>query len=305
MRKLIGFFALSLLAISLVPALAQPSVQVVGGDEASLRTFIERMMGPGPYDTDGVTIYIEELPTDLPFELPIPEGASIIGTSERSTYADILLDTDLEPLAVRDFYREALSGENWRDVSLNMQGGGFQSGPVDAQFCYQDMEAQLNVFASKNASGSTDIRLYVQDEADPYLCATSGGEIRRPLINDPYRLIPPLSTPEGVTIRDTGSGGSGSRPTGPTSAFQAATLETELTPQEIAEAYNTQLEGHDWTLLSAGSDEAIAWSIWTVEDEEQTTWAGTLIIHANRSKKMSTAPIFRSAAYPPKNNPQL
>ena len=281
MKKWFSILALSLLAITLVPVLAQSTVEIIGGDEASLRTFIERMMGPGPYDTDEVSIYIGEMPTDLPFELPIPDGATTVGATVRSNYADILLDTDLEPQAARDFYLEALSGEDWRDVSQNLQGGGFRPGPADAQFCYQGLEAQLNVFASENLSGSTDIRLYVQEEADPYLCATDPSEVGRPLSNDPYQLIPALDTPEGVTVRDIGSGGGGGRPTGPTSALQTATLETELTPEEVADAYNAQLEEAGWTQVDTSSDDNVAWSMWTLADSNDTTWAGTLIIHAS------------------------
>ena len=58
------------------------SIEIVGGNEESLREFIKQWLVP-IYSNDSsqdMTVYIGSLPKDMPYDLPKPDDARIVGS---------------------------------------------------------------------------------------------------------------------------------------------------------------------------------------------------------------------------------
>lgn len=284
-RVVVSLLLLALL-LGLIPALAQGSTEIIGGDEASLRAYIKSMVGPGPFDDTQTQVYIAQLPDDLPFDVPLPDETDTIGSTVRDNgfFIEIALESALEPTAVLDFYNGAFSGDDWHRVGIDQQPGGFRPAPVNAIFCYKGDDMMLNIFASNLSSGRTDVRMNIQSEADPYMCGDNSAEARGPYGPEAFLLIPALDTPDGMKIsgQSGGSGGGGGGPyAGPTSAFQSATLEGDMPLADLADFYNAQLEAANWQAIDSISEKNIAWSSWTLKDKDGETWAGMLTITVN------------------------
>ena len=118
----------------------------------------------------------------------------------------------------------------------------------------------------------SDIRLYVSS-ADNYPCTPDGS-----FTQDPYRLMPQLETPEGVTLLGGGSGWGGS--SGFQSVSTQAYLESDLPLEDIAAAYNDQLEDFGWQAAGEENGDKVSWSGWTLEGDGHI-WAGTLTLTAS------------------------
>ena len=134
-RRLLS--TLILLAAALIVALpvtAQDGgIDIVGGDEESLRAFLERFLMPIYAVNSGGQqgqIIIGALPDDLEFDLPLPEGAQVIGSlapvGAPMVSVQIYFDAPQSAADVIAFYEEALpeSGD-WRSVTAYQPQGGF------------------------------------------------------------------------------------------------------------------------------------------------------------------------------------
>ena len=278
-RSIYGLLAL--LALVVLPVLAQESnVQIIGGDEDALREFVLRYLGAGGAYTEDTTILIGALPDELPFDLPLPNDAQIVGSIVRSDShsIEIIADSALEPDAVVAFFDDALA-DGWESAQGGMMPvGGFVENPFTmGQFCYNEGEAALNINASSAPSGMTDIRFYIISPGDAYMCA-GGSEMA---VQDAFRLLPRLTTPEGVELLPGSGGGGGGGFPGRRSASSTANLTTERPLQDIADDYNAQLVDAGWEQSDSAVSGGVAWSGWTFTDETGARWGGTFTITAS------------------------
>ncbi len=255
------------------PAATPGEVEVVGGDEESLREFIGRALTyhyPGAEEGD-TRIMIGLLPEDLPFELPIPEGSRIIGSIVRDspTGTEIILDVPLNSEEVINFYQDALTEEEWSVPPKEADGAGFVSEPWPSQtFCYNDDEVVLYMSVLEIPDEPTDVRVNIQSPAQYSPCDPEG--MHR--MDDSYFLIPPLKSPSGALVQ---TGGSSS---GQDEASVTASLKTDLTSEDLANHYGVQLSEAGWTPEERGASQRVSWSSWTITDEEGDVWGGILII---------------------------
>ena len=249
------------------------TVEIIGGDEAGLREFVERWLGPSypGQPADEITVHLGSLPPDLPFELPLPEGARVIGSVHQAlfSYLHVILATSLSPEEVLAFYDARLLEIGWQAASDAAYGGGFVSGDPWRVYCL-DEEAALTLSASPWITGETDVRLFID------------GDMRYSQCNSEYMagldsssgLIPTLMSPSGTQmIGGTTSGSSDSN-----TAYTETTLRTDLSAGELAAFFNEQLAADGWTLLDNGASEGHAWSHWSLVDEKGEAWTGTLIL---------------------------
>jgi hypothetical protein len=248
-------------------------VEVVGGDEESLREFIGRALTRRyPSAEEGDTrIMIGLLPEDLPFELPIPEGSRIIGSIVRGdpTGTEIILDAPLDPEEVISFYHEALIEEGWAVPPEQAYSAGFVSAPWPSHtLCYNDDEVVLAMSAVEIPGEPTDVRINIQSPAQHSPCDPEGVYG----VDDSYGLIPTLMPPPGALFL---SGSSGS---GQDEASVTATLIIDLTVEDLANHYGMQLSEEGWTPGERGTSEQVSWSSWTIKDEDGDEWGGVLII---------------------------
>jgi hypothetical protein len=267
--------AVLLLAVAAVAA-QNGIAEVIGGDEAAVRELLSRTLASYPaYEGSETIIQVSSLPEDLPFELDLSDDMRVIGSIQRgvSSPTEIYIDSAQPPEAVISFFAERFSSEEWKLVD-GFPGGGFITTTLSdsAVYCNETLNTLVSINAFGYGEGMSDMRLYISP-ADNYPCAADGS-----FAQDPYRLLPQLETPEGVTLLGGGSGWGGS--SGFQSVSTQAYLESDLPLDTITAAYNQQLEAFGWQAMGAESGEKLSWSGWTVEGDGQT-WAGTLTLTAS------------------------
>jgi hypothetical protein len=247
-------------------------VEVVGGDEDSLREFIGRALvyhHPGTEEGDTL-ISIGLLPESLPFDFPIPEDSRVIGSIVRGEPAgtEIILDVPLKPAGAIDFYRDTFLGKGWSEPSEEAYGVGFVSEPWPSQtFCNDDGEIMIYISAAEIADEPTDVRVNIQSQTQYSPCDPDSMRGR----DEALSLIPRLKSPSG-TVQ---SGGSSS---GQDEASVTATLKTDLTAEGLADQYGGQLAEAGWLLDERASTERASWSSWAINDEDGDEWRGFFIV---------------------------
>jgi hypothetical protein len=270
---------IALLVLTGLPALAQSGgvAQLIGGTEASLREFILRTEGLlAATDSDtAVTIRIETLPEDLPFELPLPEDSTPVGgitvASPGGNVYRLLVDTRLEPAAVLDFYAEALDANPWR--RLNMPGtGGFASGTIaNDMYCYGP-ETTVNINVWRLPSDTTDLQIYINEDTGAVLC----GDGALPSSQPEQTLLPQLPDVPGVTVVTAQQNMNGRE-----LVLSTATLRSDLAPADILAGYATALEAEGWASVQSARADGVAWSSWTLSAADGLPWQASLTITAS------------------------
>jgi hypothetical protein len=267
----------------MVAAMSESATQVVGGDEASLRELLGRLVGRSPYPDQKSVIYVGQLPDQLPFELPLPDGARTIGSISYGTpgYTQIMVDTPQSPSDVVQFFRDSLKPDQWQVIENALTNEPvFVSEPsASANFCYQETLGTLNVKAqAEDDITHVVLMLFTNAPGEGISCKSSG---QAPEVGAPYTLLPQLTTPDGVEIRPSGGAGGIADVIGYRSAVIGASLSSELSLQAIADAYNQQLKAAGWMMSGSESGDHLSWSGWTLKDTQGKTWAGTFLLIAN------------------------
>lgn len=274
-RRLLS--TLILLAATLIVALpvaAQDGgIEIVGGDEESLRAFLERFLMP-IYATGGGQqgqVIIGALPDDLEFDLPLPEGAQVIGSLAPAgaplVSVNIYFDAPQPAEEVIAFYEETMPESGWRSVTAYQPQGGFTTAaPQGATFCSSDDEQVMNVVAVAGEAEMTPVVIYVQ-EAYAGACDT---DPRAQGINP---LIPSLVAPAGTQMRSGMSGG-GSEGT----SYISATLTTDAGIDELSAHYGDQLAEAGWEAVEETVGASSAVSTWQITDEGGDSWLGVLVL---------------------------
>ena len=229
-------------------------------------------------DYDKPRLFLGELPTDLPGEIPVPEGMVLLGGLRRvrpwwgETDAQVILETEAGPEGVYAAFREHLAGSEWSEKRWPpLERGGFVSSGLGSRsltFCLSPRGPSLSVSACRRRGAeTTEVRLRLD------------GSRRRdsPCSEDYHRheyddrsVIPALFPPEGV-VQISGGGGSSS-----SSEENSAHLRTGMSPAALVGHYSAQLEEAGWSRAGGGEEGPTAWSGWTFEEDDEG-WVGTLV----------------------------
>ena len=256
---------------------ADGQVEIVGGDEQSLRKFIQRYFSPiYPGAAEGEKkILIGSLPDDLPIDLPLPEGAQVVASfQEPSAFTQVILDVPLTPDEIESFYTQTLTDLGWKPAPAHQPGGGFVSSEdAGGRFCLGESDAYLEVRPLEAPEGLTDVRLNLQAPVEYFACQEQDAGY----MDAGSHIIPSLEAPQGVQITSNGAGSSSDG-----SAYNSADLQTSLSINELLLHYNTQLEEAGWKLVDQGTSEVVAWSAWKLLDDQGDEWGGNLIVMDNR-----------------------
>lgn len=282
-----------------VQAAAGPSGQVVGGDESALRAFLLHLLTVSSPDQN-VTALIGALPSDLPFAFSIPASALLYGTIVRpgnipdSQSYEIAFSTsapEQTPEAILAFYKQAFAAPDWSVTSeSSSEASGFgQQASAYATLCFQQGAAGATLSTASDGQHPTETTLFIQVPADPYLCTPVDQATPQPV----YAIIPPLALPQGVTLIANmgGSGLSYYKPDGVSNSANAV-LDTSLTPEELANAYNAQLAAAGWQAVSSSATDQTAFSTWRITDAAGKTWQGALLIVADSLPNRYNALIY-------------
>ena len=258
-----------------------PTARVIGGDEAGLRELLSRIVSSSGYPSEESVAYVGQLPENLPFDLPLPDGAHTVGSVFYGSpgYTQIILDAQQTPDDVMQFFRDSLTSSDWSSLNGDTTPvGGFVSQPwSEAYFCYQLDKALLRVTA-QGAETPTNVSVFITAPADTTACVGAGAGAAP---GEPYNLLPQLQTPEGVTILPNGKGGGNLGAPGNSYASVSAALTSDLPVSKIADAYNEQLKSAGWQPISQESGDKMAWSGWTLPSAAGKTWMGTFVLIAN------------------------
>ncbi|HEY7357724.1 MAG TPA: hypothetical protein VH590_14705 [Ktedonobacterales bacterium] len=258
--------------------------------EALLEALALRLTS-SPFDprTQNPQLFVGQLPDNLPFELPIPEGSRVIGGITRSPeHIGLLLDVPLPPEQAHAFYKERLQADGWSELDqpMGMQRGGFVHSSILARshsvtFCKGPRGPSLDVRALSAQAGFTDVRLSLNLDERESPCAQSARMRRGRRVRDMglEQLIPPLAPPEGA--RQMGGGGGG----GSDSWYSSATLEADTDLATLTAHYADQLAQGGWTRTDAGSAGPAAWHIWTFQDEDKEPWYGMFFMLKSPGKE--------------------
>lgn len=222
-------------------------------------------------------LLVGELPPDLPFTLPIPDGARLLGTlllGKRAATSPvdrtmIVLDTALSGDEVIAFYEAKLPAEGWNaeDLPFRHRGGFMPSGaerPAMANFDRGEQGPSLRFMCLPAPNDRTTVQVTVAEQP-----AMSVREQRQMMGRDFMRMLPEMPAPAGSEQVQGGGGSSG-----PDHVDSRATIETDLDVPAVGAHYRTQIQRGGWELRDSGESGPVAWSAWAFTDHEGQPWTG-------------------------------
>lgn len=269
-------FLIVIAAAFAVPVVAQDTgIEVVGGDEAQLRELLSRIVVPLYFgqtaNDEGPRITVGALPDDLPFEIPVPDNAEVLGGMANlgtMRTGQIYLNAPGSLEEIRDFYAEALKTAGWHDAPNSQPRSGFlPEQPLTLAYCSRDNETLLTVALLGSNEEVAPVNIYWQDaytgacESDPRI--SSG-------INP---IIPLIAQPPGTQIHGGSSGGGGDD-----GSFISATLTTDQSAEALANYYTNQLVEQSWEMTGESNTDVSTTSTWTTTDADGDTWLGVLLV---------------------------
>lgn len=247
------------------------TIEVVGGSEEALREFIKHWILPIPdVSSQDMTVYISSLPKDLPYDVPTPDDAGIIG-SITGGWVDYLLifDTSLSKESIHEFYAQNLADKGWHAERTNTGQVGFVSqSHLYSSYCHEGNVALLTVETPLTSTEKASIRLSLDLSPQPHDC--DGTAVPRSSFDE--RLIPQLEAPSGTRLL------SGGVSTGDYEADVTHSLQSDLSSIELLEFYDQQLLASGWKMQDSGNGGGAAWSHWAFTDEQDNNWLASLII---------------------------
>lgn len=218
-------------------------------------------------------IVVGALPPVMPFQLPIPSNAvvlgSVAGINSIKGETAIYMDAGQSAEEAVKFYQSRLLDEGFATWERGAPAA-FPSA-VSAGFCQKDKGIQLEVSAYGAPGQPTDLRVlfdtdpaYVScNAAIPSMTEYSAG------------ILPSLPLPNGVTLLGSGSGGGFEG-----WAYSEQSISTESTPGELATIMSPKVTAAGWKLLDDYASAVVAWSRWSRTDDKGLVWSGVLTITA-------------------------
>jgi hypothetical protein len=251
-----------------------------GAREALLEELALRLSTfPGDPRVDSLQLLVGQLPANLAIGIPLPEKSQVLGTLIRSPEdIDIVLNSELSPDAVLNFYKECMTAAGWNELETmrSMHGGfvhaGFPAFENRITFCKGPDGLAFTVNAFEGKQGHTDVRIDVNAGSEHSPCAQPNRMQQRMMHRDLQNLIPPLMPPKGAKQQGGGGGGGGD------SWRSSATLDTDMELTALSTHYAAQLAKGGWVRTDEGKTGPLAWSTWTFQDEDKETWNGLFFI---------------------------
>ena len=206
-------------------------------------------------DTDKPQLFLGELPSDLPADIPVPEGMVLLGGLRRVSpwwsepNAQIILEAEAEPEGVYAACRAHLAGSEWSEKRRHRaERGGFVStgsGVRSLTFFLSPRGPALLVSAyRRREAGTTEVRLRLEGSRRDSPCSDD----HDCYAYDERSVLPALFPPEGVAqISGGGVGGSGSE-------ANYAHLRIGVSPAALAGHYSAQLEEAGWSRVGGGEE---------------------------------------------------
>lgn len=221
-------------------------------------------------------ILLAQLPRNLPFDLPYPEGTIVVGsiTGADESAGQIFMNTPLAPEPAVAFWQESLLAQGLDVPDHSPIYDPVQPAPdpnrAAAMLCTPDRETVVWISAHTGLADGTNARLSIEASYGP---CQSLDEV--PPRSASWAPLPSLETPTGVQQQSAG----GNR--GWDHVSYEVEVHTLLPLAELATSYNEQLQAADWQNLVVGNSEHATWSQWTFADADGSIWLGALYIFEN------------------------
>ncbi|MFC1465021.1 MAG: hypothetical protein ACFLMY_09245 [Candidatus Brachytrichaceae bacterium NZ_4S206] len=260
-------------------AATAPATRAADETEALLRELAIRLIAPSFFFAGEMPpppeLFVGRVPSLFPADLPIPEGARVIGGIGRGDWsADLVVDVIQSPDDAITFVESKLTAAGWQTPTLAFEPGGFVAAPYKTKtFCLSEDGPAIFVSAQKLTTGVTDLRYSMQTFKGQPSTAYTPCKSQPPVpeIMGPPEL-PALVMPEGAKQFPMGGGGTG------TTYSQAASIETELGVQALREHYDAQLRAAGWQAQESGGDDRVAWSTWAFKNRRGQPQQGMLFV---------------------------
>lgn len=230
-----------------------------GSTEDDLRALAERLInGAGPYGpSSSLALLPGQVPSSMPFSLPVPPGGRVIGSAIRSDGArqqaiEVVVDAPGRPSEVMAFLRREMQRLGWSAAAFGPGSptGGFRpTGAAEGgAFCASGATQWLSVYVIPRANAPSDlrVRLDLQNQgpcaapAPPQPVPVGGG-------------LPPLDAPDGTVVQMSYGG----------PRMQSdAIADSPMTPAELEGHFGGQLQAAGWARQGGGDGGSFAWSTW-------------------------------------------
>jgi len=223
-----------------------------------------------------VELVLGGLPAHLVDELPLPAGASLLGSAletwdTRRPILQAVFDAPGDSAAVLDAYQHQLRGQGWEVFeSPGPPHGGFLPGRASRGMNMRrpGTGPVLRAAAAQGEAQNADLRVTLDWEM-PHQMKEWGAHQRPPGME----RMPALYPPTGVTVHPQGGGGGGGG-----RWYQAAVAYTESATADLEGQFALQLEAAGWTRLDGRAEDVVAWSSWRLSGSEE--WRGLLLVMA-------------------------
>lgn len=287
------------MASPVAPVATIQATRAAESADALLRELAIRMIAPPLFFTGETPpapeLFVGRVPTLFSADLPIPEGARVIGGIARGDRsADLVVDVTQSPDDAIAFVESKLTAAGWQTPTMAYEPGGFVVAPYKTKtFCLSEDGPAIFVTAQKLTTGVTDLRYSLQTFKDQPSAAYTPCKPQPPVpefIGLPE--FPPLVKPEGA--KQSQVGGSGTE----TSYSQSVSIETELSAPALRAHYDAQLREAGWQAQESGGDDRSAWSTWSFKDRRDRPQQGMLFVlqqDASKPEKFVYLQVTRGA----------
>jgi hypothetical protein len=239
--------------------------------DLALRLLDSPLASGAPGETPSALL-VGELPHDLPYALPVPDGARVLGTLVRG-FPVVVLAASLAAEAALAFYAERLAAAGWTD-DLRMRGrgdGGFAHVPVATRlavgFYTPDGLYRLAVEAAPAPGGHGITIVLALAPAVRYMSPR-----QRAAAGYIFGVLPALRPPVGGAQFYEGGGG------GPDHVATSAWVEGDFPLAALQAHYTHALLHAGWSLVDGAESGPAAWSRWTFHDDDGSRWSALLLM---------------------------
>ena len=242
-------------------------------NEPSVEELATRLMEPViPGILQEVQLLAGKIPDNMPVDLPMPDDARIVGSEVlNQKKINIVLDVNQTPEQILDFYREQMASDNWSEIE---QQRGFAFNERKITLCQGNNDPPVIIRAYTIDNGPTDVRIEIDTDPQYSPCKLCEACIE---IDDNWQRddwlkpLPPLIAPDDSKEFNQGYGTSGDD-----FASTSISMETSTNSSVLVAHYGDQIEAANWTKQAEGHNGPLAWSTWTLHDEESQSWRAFL-----------------------------
>lgn len=246
-----------------------------------------RLVMPDPYTSDRGQIWWEQMPNDLPVELPLPNRFRIIvSLQQKNTFFAILIQVPQSPSRIKCWYSNRLRALGWHQWqsseifldwnSFVISGSASNNSPTPLlTFCYPSKPFTLTLQTCPIAENDTYIQLRI----------TANREFRSPCQasweRNAFNLIPQpqLVSPHNTEVKKKRAGGSNSE------WLNEAKIQTSLNSLALFAHYNTQLAQAGWSQQTIEDQKELLWNVWRLEDVYKQVWQLVFSLIAENNNK--------------------